>query len=553
MKVYEAVLDQLIGSGVGYFAGMVGSTSAPYAATLGQRNDVRYIGVRHEQVAGALIEATARLTGRPGCVMVHGGSGLLAASLGIASSALDSTPMIVLTATQERRAMENGWWQAMDVLAPLDGLAKWQSRIERPDQAVGAVRRAHREAVTGRPGVAQLDIPIDVSIAALDDDELPETTPHAAPLHRPFPDPDKVAAVAGLLHEAERPVILIGGGASYSGAGAALLRLAERLHAPVVNTATSRGVVPETHELVLGPSGIVGFEPMGNAIREADLVLAIGSRMSDVQLSRGELLPPGAPIVQVDIDGAAIGRDHVPTVAVVADARAFTERLNAVLDDAAPAVPEARRDWVESLNKRSADWTAAWFDATPANGLVQPQDAVMAMLELAPETIFTHGAGDHEFYGYMVPVAEPGAHLLSSRLGAMGCALGLGLGAKLARPDQTVVTCIGDGDLMLQIGDLETMARERLAVVVVVFNNFRLGSQRKRVEAYGPAMGVDHGNPDFAKLGELFGCRGFRVDQPGQFAAAFDAALATGEPCIIDVIVDPDARPPRTAGSLAAR
>jgi thiamine pyrophosphate-dependent acetolactate synthase large subunit-like protein len=135
----------------------------------------------------------------------------------------------------------------------------------------------------------------------------------------------------------------------------------------------------------------------------------------------------------------------------------------------------------------------------------------------------------------------------------MGCALGLGLGAKLARPGQTVVTCIGDGDLMLQIGDLETMARERLAVVVVVFNNFRLGSQRGRVASYGTVMGVDHTNPDFAKLAELFGCKGFRVDRPGQFAAAFDAALASGEPSVIDVIVDPDARPPRTAGSLAAR
>ena len=113
-----------------------------------------------------MIEATARLTGRPGCVMVHGGSGLLAASLGIASAALDSTPMIVLTATQERKAMEGGWWQTMDVLSPLEGLAKWQRRIERPDQAVGAVREALLETVTGRPGIAQLDFPIDVSTEA---------------------------------------------------------------------------------------------------------------------------------------------------------------------------------------------------------------------------------------------------------------------------------------------------------------------------------------------------------------------------------------------------
>ncbi|MEK9646339.1 MAG: thiamine pyrophosphate-dependent enzyme, partial [Alphaproteobacteria bacterium] len=182
-----------------------------------------------------------------------------------------------------------------------------------------------------------------------------------------------------------------------------------------------------------------------------------------------------------------------------------------------------------------------------------PQEVVEAMLKLPPDAIFTHGAGDHGFYGYMVPVASPGAHIVSTRLGTMGDALGLTLGAKLARPDQNVIGCIGDGDFMLQIGDLETMARERLAAVVVVFNNFRLGSQRKRVEAYGPVFGVDHTNPDFAKLADLFGCRGFRVDQPGEFADAFTTALASGEPCVIDVIVDPDARPPRSATSREAR
>ena len=187
------------------------------------------------------------------------------------------------------------------------------------------------------------------------------------------------------------------------------------------------------------------------------------------------------------------------------------------------------------------------------NGQVQPQEIVAALLEQPPETIFTHGAGDHGFYGFMAAVDSPGTHLVSTRLGAMGCALGLAMGAKWERPDQPVIACVGDGDLMLQLGDLETMARERLPAVLVVFNNFRLGSQRKRVEAYGPVIGVDHGNPDFAKLAELFECRGFRVDTPGQFAGALKEALASGEPCIIDVIVDPEARPPRIQMSREAR
>lgn len=553
MKVYEAVLDQLIGAGVTYFSGMVGSTSAPYAATLAQRNDVRYIGVRHEHTAAAIIEATGRLTRKPGVVMAHGASGLLAASAGIASAALDSSPMFVLSATQEKRAMERGWWQTMGVLTPLSEVVKFQTRVERGDQAVAAVRRALREAVTGKPGVSQVDLPIDVSTEDLAEDAIPAPMPVEAPMFRPWPDPAAIEAVVKLIAAAKRPVILVGGGAVYSGAADELVRISERLSAPVVNTPTSRNAVPETHPLVLGPSGIVGYEPVGDAIRECDLVIAVGSRLSDIQTARSELLPAGAPIVQVDIDGATLGREHVLAQGIVADARAFCERLNEALDDTNLSVPDDRKAWASSLRDRVKAWQQAWFDATPDNGKLQPQEIVQAMMKLPAETIFTHGAGDHGFYGYMVPVAAPGAHIVSTRLGTMGSGLGLALGAKLARPEQTVIACVGDGDFMLQVGDLETMAREKLAAVVVVFNNFRLGSQRKRVEAYGPVMGVDHGNPDFARLAELFGCKGFRVDKPGGFEAALQQAIASGEPCVIDALVDPDARPPRIAASREAR
>jgi acetolactate synthase-1/2/3 large subunit len=553
MKVYEAVLEQLFGAGVTHFAGMVGSTSAPYASALASQNQARYVGIRHEQVAASILDATARLSGKPGVLMVHGGSGLLAASLGVASAALDSTPMVVLSATQERKAMENGWWQTLDVQKPVGDFVKFQTRVERPDQAVAAVRDALRESVSGKPGVAQIDIPIDVSVTELGEGDVPAPVKAMAPMLRPFPDPDAVARVVDLLRDAERPVILIGGGTNYSGAGTAILALAELLQAPVVNSPTSRGVLPESHPLVLGASGIIGYEPIGDAIREADLVLAIGSRLSDLQTSRGELLPIGAPLIQIDIDPAAIGREYPVTVATVADAKAFAEALNTIIEGTPLNVPDARRNWVASLDQRYAAWRVDWISSEPDNGQVQPQEIVAALLEQPPETIFTHGAGDHGFYGFMAAVDPPGAHLVSARLGAMGCALGLAMGAKWERPGQPVIACVGDGDLMLQLGDLETMARERLPAVLVVFNNFRLGSQRKRVEAYGPVIGVDHGNPDFAKLAELFECRGFRVDTPGQFAGALREALASGKPCIIDVIVDPEARPPRIQMSREAR
>lgn len=554
MQTYEAVLDYLYSAGVRHFAGMVGSTTAPYVVGLGRQSDARYIPVRHEQVAAAIVDATARLEGKPGCLLVHGASGALAASLGIAAAARDSVPMLVLNGTQERIAMERGYWQTQDVLRPMSAFAKWQTRVERPDRAVRAVRTALRAAVSGRPGVAQVDIPIDVSATDFDGEPLQESQVSRTAMHRVWPDPAVVTEAAQLLSRAERVVLLVSGGAVFSGASEALTRLAEHLHAPVVNSPTSRGVIAEDHELAFGASGILGYQPADRVLSEADTILAIGSRVSDLQTARGTVLNPDATIIQVDIDAMSIGQERPITLEVVSDARTFTEQLLNEPVLTGLTVPAARRDWVSSLRQSRDEWFSAWLDGVDTSGLVQPAEVITQMIRQLPrDAILTHGAGDHGFYGYAVPVRAPGTHLVSAALGALGCALGYAIGAKLARPEQTVVACVGDGEFMLQLGDLETMVRENLPAIVVVFNNFALGSQRKRLEVYGQPQGVDHSNPDFAKVAELFGADGYRVDAPGQFEAAFAAALASGRPSVIDVIVDPAARPPRIAISREAR
>jgi acetolactate synthase I/II/III large subunit len=554
MQTYEAILDYLYSADVRHFAGMVGSTSAPYVVGLGTQSDARYIPVRHEQVAAAIVDATARLEGKPGCLLVHGASGALAASLGIAAAARDSVPMLVLSGTQERIAMERGYWQTQDVLRPMSAFAKWQTRVERPDRAVTAVRTALRTAVAGRPGVAQVDLPIDVSGTAFDGEPMREDVTLTTAMHRVWPDPSAVTEAAQLLGRADRVAILVGGGAVYSGAGETITALAEKLHSPVINTPTSRGVIDENHELSFGPSGILGYFPADRAISEADTILAIGSRISDLQTARGSLLRADATIIQVDIDATSLAKEKPIALEVVSDARTFTEQLLAEHGTAEWDVPASRREWVTSLRENSAEWFGAWLDGENTTDLVQPAEVINAMMKQLPgDAILTHGAGDHGFYGYALPVRSPGTHLVSAALGALGCALGYAIGAKLARPDQTVVACVGDGEFMLQLGDLETMVRENLPAVIVVFNNFALGSQRKRLEVYGQPQGVEHTNPDFARLAELFGAKGYRVDQPGQFAPAFADALASARPALIDVIVDPKARPPRIAISREAR
>jgi acetolactate synthase-1/2/3 large subunit len=554
VRVYESVVNYLDSANVRLFAGMVGSTSAPYVVEIAARKNMRYVPVRHEQVAAAMMDAVTRLDHRPGCLLTHGASGALAASTGIASAALDSVPMLVLSATQERRAMEKGWWQTSDVLQPMSSFVKWQTRVERPDRAVAAVRHALRAAVSGRPGVCQVDIPIDVSTADYDG---PDFSKHEADIavHRVLPDPELVGRVVQILNGANRVCLLVGGGATYANASIVLERLADILHAPVVNTPTSRGVIGEHHRLAFGPSGILGYEPANDVLQEADVLLAIGSRLSDLQTARGTLVSEHARIIQADIAPESLAQEGPVEVELVADALSFGEALLAHLAPCSAERSSLREKWVDSLRKRQKKWLDNWLSSeTSVNGKIAPVEVVSDLMRLLPEdAILTHGPGDHGFYGYAVPVSGRGAHLVSSRLGVMGCALGYAMGARLVRPDQTIVACVGDGELMHQIGDLETMAREHLPAIVVVFNNFRLGSQRKRLELYGKPFGVEHGNPDFAKLAELHGIRGYRIDQPGSFSKAFADAMASGSAAVLDVIVNPESRPPRIAISREAR
>jgi acetolactate synthase-1/2/3 large subunit len=545
MEACEALVHVLVAGGVRYFAGMAGSTVSPFIAAAARAPGARYVPVRHEHVAASLLDATARLTGRPGCVLVHSAAGTLAASLGVAAAARESSPLIVLTGTQERLAQLRGYSQTMDVLAPLRAMAKWQVRVERPQDVAEIGRRALLEATYGRPGVVQIDFPADLATVEIDPPPPAPDVTYLAPLFRSRPLAVDVDRAVALLRAARRPTLVVGGGAAYSGAGNELQRLAEQLCAPIVNSATSRGVVPEDHPLSLGPSGIVGDPACGNAIRTADLLLAIGSRLSDIQTARGALLPTAVPIIQVNVDASEIGRVHPVALGIAADARAFLEDLNQRLDEAELDVPDERREWARGLRRGADDWYAAWLAEPPDNGKLQPQEIVRSLAELLPaDAVLSYGAGDHTFYGTTVPARGRQRHLVSSALGTMGSGLAYALGAKLVHPDRPSVACLGDGELMLHLGDLETMVREDLPLVVIVSNNFRLGSQHRRLEARGYAAAGDHGNPDFARLAELFGCDGYRVDRPGQLRAALERALASGRPAVIDALVDPETAPP---------
>lgn len=555
----EVAVACLVDGGVRWFAGMVGSVTVPLVAAVAREPRARFVAVRHEQVAAALLDATARLTGIPGVCLVHSASGSLAASLGIASAQRDCVPLVLISGTQERAMYRRGAWQVLDIDAVLRPIVKWQQRVEDPAEIPAAIRRALAEATGGRPGVVHLDLPIDISQAPLDAAPAADRV-YRAPLYRPEPDSEAVRQTLNLLRRARRPVLVCGGGAAWSRAGEAVTALAEHLGAPVVLSASSRGLVPEDHPLCLGSSGVIGYPAASRALREADLIVGLGARFSDLQTSRWQHIQPGVPIVQCDLDAAEIGQQYPVTVGVLADVRAFVDQLligaehGLPVDDgqgglrAEPLAPDPdRQAWAAGLRAEREVYLQDWLATTPGDGQApRPQEVIGALIEQLPrDAILAAGAGDHGFFAALLPIHVPYGQLTSVRLGAMGCGLGLALGAKLAAPERQVVAILGDGELMIQLQDLETMVREGLAVTVIVFNNFQLGSQRPRMAATGIIAGVEHTNPDFAQLARLFGAQGWRVDRPGQFPAALQAALASNGPALIDVLLDPTITAPR--------
>lgn len=515
----------LADGGVRYAFGLIGSTVADFLDALADDPRLRVLSVRHEQVAAHMADAAARLTGRPSVCFAHAMPGSLNLMLGVGTAWRDSSPVIAVTGDVERERFGREAWQAfdeaVDVFRPL---TKWSYRIERPEEVERICRQALSTAVSGRPGPVHLQLPRDVSRApAVSDGRAAADVGAAA--RGPLPDPAAVASAAACLSAAERPVLLVGGGVIWSRAEAELAELAQRLQAPVIVSQTSRGALSETGPLCLGASGLMGNAAADRALREADVVLAVGSRLSDLQTGEGRLIGGGQTLIQVDLDGRQFHRQHPAGQAVVADARAFLTALIAALPGA-PAGGGATR-LGELVAERDAGYAAR---LSPGTGF-GPREVVAAVHAVAPaDAVVSIGAGRHAQFAADLPRVAPRTHLKAIGSATMGFAFPAALAAKAVDPGRAAIALVGDGDFLMSVHDLETAVRERLAAVTIVFDDFRLASQAEP----GRRVGVEHGNPEFAPLARCFGAAGFEARSYPELCTAIEAALACGQPAVVD-------------------
>ena len=492
---------------------------------------------RQEGGAAMAAEAWGKLTGRPGIVMVTRAPGAANASAGIHVGRQDSTPMIVFIGQVGRAMRGREAFQEIDFRRMFGQMAKWIEEIDSADRASEFVGRAFHEATAGRPGPVVLSLPEDV---------LRQTSDVANP--RPwgpvetYPGLTQMAELQKMLWRATRPLVIVGGSRWSEAAVAALQRFAERFALPVACSWRRQGLFDHEHPNYAGDIG-VGVNPeLARRVREADLVLLIGGRMSEQQSSGYALIDipePRQTLVHVHPGAEELGRLYRPTLAINASPTAFA----AALEGLQPPNEIPWRASVEAANAAYRKWSEPRDNPGPVQlsrivawlGQRLPDDAIIASAA-GNYSVWVHRFFRHRRFGTQL---APGS-------GSMGYGLPAGLAAKLKYPQRMVVVFSGDGDFQMTMQEFATAVQEGAAIVVVVVNNGVHGTIRMHQERHYPdrPVATDIVNPDFAAFARACGGHGETVATTEDFAAAFERCVASAKPAIIDLAFDPEASTP---------
>jgi acetolactate synthase-1/2/3 large subunit len=527
----KALVQGLEREGVKYIFGLPGGAAIPIFDALVE-SPIKLVLVRHEQGGTHMADGYARASGRPGVVVATSGPGATNTVSGLLTAHMDSVPIVVLTGQVIVGALGTDGFQEADVTGITYPVVKHSYLVKDPNDIPRVLREAFHIATTGRPGPVLIDLPKDVAskpctVAAPERLNLPGYV-----LVGP-PDPRQFKEVADLIMAARRPVFYVGHGAVISGAGEAILALAEKVRAPVVNTLLGKGAVDETHPLHLGMLGMHGTAYANSAVMNCDLILAIGARWDDRITGKVDEFCTTAKRVHIDVDPAEFNKVVKADVCVLGDARAVVEGI-------LPLVSRAdTKEWLAQC-----DAWRAMYPLTYSNDHGLASQYVLDRLNhlTRGEAILTTDVGQHQMWAAQFCRTKYNRTWISSGgAGTMGYGFPSAIGAQLARPDKAVWAIVGDGGFQMTLCELATAANLKLPVKVLIINNHYLGMVRQWQELFfdNRYSGVDlEGNPDFVKLAEAYGVRGLRIDSAADVDRVLAEAAAIDDgPCVINAEV----------------
>jgi acetolactate synthase-1/2/3 large subunit len=522
----EVLIRCLEEQGVEHIFGLSGGAAIPIFDALVD-SSIELILTRHEQGATHMADGYARATGKPGVVLVTSGPGATNTVTGLLTALMDSAPMIVLTGQTIRASLGFDAFQEADVTGITYPVVKHSYMVRDNADIPRITKEAFHLATTGRPGPILIDLPKDVTQDPCFPPEHVEMDlpGYSVPGHAPAED---IESAAEMLAGSRRPVLYVGQGAVISGAGKAVMQLAEKLRAPMVNTLLGKGAADETHPLHLGMLGMHGTAYANKAVDGCDLIMAIGARWDDRITGKLDEFCPDAKKIHVDVDPSEFGKIVQPHVSLLGDAKLVVEDLLELVG------PLDTTEWLAQCE----EWRSRYPLKYPKKGGLRAQH-VLDRLDALTEgnTIVTSDVGQHQMWAAQFCRTREGRRWITSGgAGTMGFGFPAAIGAKFARPNEEVWAVVGDGGFQMTLAELSTAAIHDVRTKVLVINNNFLGMVRQWQEMFweNRLSGVDlEGNPDFVKLAEAYGVKGLRIRRPGDIDRKIQEARDHDGPVVL--------------------
>lgn len=539
--VIECLIEQGVDTVFGYPGGAILNI---YDELYKNEKRLRHILTAHEQGASHAADGYARSSGKVGVVMATSGPGATNLVTGIATAYMDSVPIVAITCNVIAPLLGKDSFQEIDITGVTMPITKHNFIVRDVGKLADTIREAFFIAKTGRPGPVLIDIPKDVTASSCD--YVPAPAPLdsrfvecKASLHRimkvrDIPD-EKINKLASLINASERPFIYAGGGVIISDACEELKALAEKAQIPVSMSLMGKSAFPNTHALSTGMIGMHGTKASNTAVDTCDLLLAIGTRFSDRVVGDPKRFAGKAKIVQIDVDPAEVNKNIAVHDSLVGNIKDALSRL----------LPLVEKRKASEWNAKIDEWKAEVPPSRKQNGKISPKAVFEYVNGKVPsDTIVTTEVGQHQMWtALFYHFEKPRTFLTSGGLGTMGFGTGAAIGAQFANPDTRVVHFAGDGSFRMNCNELATISHYGLPIIIIIFNNGALGNVRQWqtlfYEKRYSATTLDFA-PDFVKLADAYDISGARVVSEAEFKKAFDAALASGKPAVIDVTIDKD-------------
>ena len=536
----EALMDSLRVHGVKIIFGYPGGAILPiYDAVHKAEKEgwLKHLMVRHEQGGSHAADGYARATGEVGVCFGTSGPGATNLVTGIATAQMDSVPLVVVTGQVPRPAIGTDAFQETDIFGITLPIVKHSWVIRDPADIANVVSQAFFIASSGRPGPVLIDIPKDVGQEFFNYHRvLPGASIPKGFKRNGDIDEKNIELAIELIKNSQKPLLYVGGGAIASGAHTELQTLARNHQIPVTTTLMGKGIFDERDSLSVGMLGMHGTAYANFAVTECDLLIAVGARFDDRVTGKLDTFAPNAKVIHIDIDPAEVNKNRQVEIAIVSDVTSALAKINSCFDESQKN--DEKNNWIKKIeywkNKHP-------LFIPPKDGEIYPQEVLIKVREHSPDAFITTDVGQHQMWAAQYLRNGPRKWISSAGLGTMGFGLPAAMGVKSAFPNSEVICIAGDASILMNIQELGTLSQYGLDVKIVIVNNRWQGMVRQWQESFYEerysASDMSNGEPDFIKLAEAFGVKGFLIKGRDELENSFKKALKFEGPVLINVRV----------------